>query len=140
MPLLTMWHEVGGHAAACTALGGHVSTIGAFYVDCAGLSLWPNAVVACAGVMMNVALSLVAYAGWRRARSDRARLVLWLIWVSEAFVAAGYFCFSGVTGAGDLGTGGLGALAWLPAPFAWRLGEVAIGVLNYGLIMRAAVR
>src|SRR3569623_1239246 len=30
-PVLTMWHEIGGHAAACAVLGGHVATIGAFY-------------------------------------------------------------------------------------------------------------
>ncbi len=34
MPLLTMWHEIGGHAAFCAAQGGHVTTIGAFYVEC----------------------------------------------------------------------------------------------------------
>ena len=38
MPLLTMWHEIGGHAAACAVQGGHGATIGAFYVDCTGLA------------------------------------------------------------------------------------------------------
>ena len=36
MPLLTIWHEIGGHAAACALQGGRVTTIGAFYVDCDG--------------------------------------------------------------------------------------------------------
>ena len=37
MPLLTIWHEIGGHAAACVAMGGKVTEIGAFYVQCSGL-------------------------------------------------------------------------------------------------------
>ncbi|MGI4792761.1 MAG: hypothetical protein ACRYG8_01490 [Janthinobacterium lividum] len=139
MPLLTMWHEIGGHAAACAVQGGHVATIGAFYVECTGLSGWPNAVVACAGVVLNAALSLGAHCRWRRARGETARLVLWLVWVSEAFVATGYFCFSGVTGAGDLGTGAHGELAGLPMPLAWRLGEVAVGVVSYVLVVRAGI-
>ena len=140
MPLLTMWHEIGGHAAACAVQGGRVATIGAFYVDCTGLSLWPDAVVACAGVIVNMALSLIAYAAWRRSESHGTRLLWWLIWVSEAFVAAGYFCFSGVTGAGDLGTGAHGALPWLPMPIAWRGGELALGIVAYILLVRAAIR
>lgn len=140
MPILTMWHEIGGHAAACAVQGGRVATIGAFYVECTGLGGWPAAVVACAGVAVNAALSLAAYAGWRKASADAARLVLWLVWVSEAFVAAGYFCFSGATGAGDLGTGAQGDLSWLPVPHAWRVAEIIVGVGAYGLLVRGAIR
>jgi hypothetical protein len=139
MPLMTMSHEIGGHAASCAIQGGHVATIGAFYVDCTGLSGLPSAVVACAGVAMNAALSLAAYAWWRKAKADVARLVLWLIAVSDAFVAAGYFCFSGLTGVGDFGTGAHGSLAGLPLPLAWRVGETAIGVLAYVLVIRAGI-
>jgi hypothetical protein len=134
-----MWHEIGGHAAACAVQGGHVSTIGAFYVECIVPPGLPTAIVACAGVVVNAALSLAAYAGWRRTRGDVARLVLWLVWVGEAFIAAGYFCFSGVTGFGDLGTGAGGELASLPWPGAWRVGETAVGVLAYVLLVRAAI-
>ena len=139
MPLLTMWHEIGGHAATCAILGGQVETIGAFYVDCTGLSALPNAAVECAGVAVNIALSLVAHAGWRHARGDLARLIWWLVWVSEALVATGYFCFSGVTGAGDLGTGPDGALAGASFPLAWRVGETALGILTYALVLRAGL-
>ena len=140
LPLLTMWHEIGGHAATCVALGGHVATIGAFYVDCTGLPRWPEAIVSCAGVVANAVLAVVAYAAWRRAGSDSIRLPLWLIWVVQAFVAAGYFCFSGVTGAGDLGTGAEGALAWLPSPLVWRVGESVLGIAAYILLVRAGMR
>jgi hypothetical protein len=139
MPLLTMWHEVGGHAAACAIQGGHVATIGAFYVDCTGLTGVPDVIVACAGVAVNAVLSLVTFRLWRGADTDSTRLVLWLVWVSEAFVAAGYFCFSGFTGVGDLGTGADGSLASLPWPPAWRWGEAISGIIAYGLIIRAGI-
>lgn len=140
MPLLTMWHEIGGHAAACVLQGGYTAAVGAFYVQCEGLSRWPDALVAVAGVLVNVALSLAALLLWRRRRADHARLVLWLIWVGEAFVAAGYLCFSGVTGAGDLGTAPGGSLSWLPMPLAWRVAEIVAGVLTYILVVRAGIR
>ena len=139
MPLLTMWHEIGGHAVACAVQGGHIDTIGAFYVECGGLTGLAKAVVACAGVFVNAVLAWIVYLLWRRARGDQARLVLWLIWVSEAFVAAGYFCFSGATGFGDLGIGAGGELAALPMPLAWRGVELAGGILAYVALVRSAV-
>ena len=140
MPLLTMWHEISGHAAACAAQGGHVATIGAFYVSCTGLAQAPQIVVACAGVLVNAALALIAFAAWRRAEHDGARLALWLMWVSEAFVASGYFCFSGITGYGDLGTGAGGSLNALPMPGAIRVAEIAVGIASYILLVCAAIR
>ena len=140
MPLLTMWHEIGGHAAACVVQGGHVATLGAFYVECSGLSRGPAIIVACDGVAMNALLALVAFLLWRDARGDVARLVLWLVWVSEAFVASGYFLFSGVSGVGDLGTTPDGALHGAPAPLALRLAEVLIGGVCYLALIRAAIR
>jgi hypothetical protein len=140
MPSLTMWHEIGGHAAFCAAQGGHVATIGAFYVECTGLTGAPMLLVACAGVLVDTILTCIAYALWKRARGDRTRLVLWLIWVTKGFVAAGYFCFSGASGVGDLGPtadGGLGALAM---PWLWRAGELAFGIAAYVLLVRAAIR
>ena len=139
MPLLTMWHEIGGHAAACAVQGGHVTTIGAFYVECEGLSGLPRRIVSCAGVGVDSLLALVAWSLWRGARSDFARLVLWLVWVSKAFVAAGYFCFSGATGFGDLGPGAHGGIGPLPVPPAWRAGEFILGVAAYILLVRAAI-
>ncbi|HWK34629.1 hypothetical protein [Sphingomonas sp.] len=140
IPLSTMWHEIGGHAAACAVQGGRVTTIGAFYVDCEGLAGWRDIVVAIAGVGVNTVAALVAYALWRRARGDLARLVLWYVWVGQAFVAAGYFCFSGVSGFGDLGTGTGGSLATLPGAIPIRLGEIVFGIGAYILLVFAAIR
>lgn len=140
MPLLTMWHEIGGHAAVCAVQGGQVTTIGAFYVDCEGLLGLGNILVACAGVFVNIVLAIVAYFLWRRAVSDTARVTLWLIWVSEAFVASGYFLFSGVTGFGDLGIGKGGSLATFGLAWPIQIIEVVIGLISYILLVRAAIR
>ncbi|CAN5921521.1 hypothetical protein BH11GEM2_BH11GEM2_15740 [soil metagenome] len=140
MPVLTMWHEIAGHATACAVQGGHVATIGAFYVDCEGLSGVARLLVSCAGVMVDSALAVVAFALWRRAQGDMARLTLWLIWVTKAFVAAGYFCFSGATGVGDLGPGADGGIGPLPMPSLWRIAELAVGITAYVLLVRTAIR
>jgi hypothetical protein len=139
LPLLTMWHEIGGHAATCAMLGGRTAEIGAFYVACRALSAVPDALVACSGVIVNALLAVVAYLLWRRASADSIRLPLWLVWVSEAFIATGYLCFSGVTGAGDLGTGPQGSLSSLPAPMIWRTAELALGVVSYMWVARAGI-
>jgi hypothetical protein len=140
MPLITMGHEIGGHAAFCAAQGGRVSAIGAFYVQCGGLTGWPRVLMACAGVLVNAALAGAAYAGWRYAKGDLARLTLWLVWVSQAFVAAGYLLFSGATGFGDLAPGQSGGLGPMPSPMLLRGGEFLLGLALYFLLIRGATR
>jgi len=140
MPVLTVWHEIGGHAAFCAAQGGHIATIGAFYVECTGLSGVHEVLVACAGVLVNALLAALAFFCWRRIEGVIWRLVLWLIWVSESFVAAGYFLFSGVTGFGDLGVGNGGSLIGAPNPIAFRIAEAIVGGGAYFLLVRAAMR
>lgn len=142
MPLLTMWHEIGGHALACVSQGGRVATLGAFYVDCTGLEGAPRLLVSCAGVLVNILLALLAFALWRRVRKDLARLLCWYVWVSEGFVAAGYFLFSGFTAFGDLGVGKGGGLAQLDLPLPWlvQLAEIAVGGIAYVGLVRAAIR
>lgn len=139
LPLTTMWHEIGGHAAACALQGGRVTTVGAFYAMCTGLDRIGTVVVACAGVAMDAALAIAAWAMWRRARGDLARLVLWYLWVGKGFVAAGYFCFSGVSGVGDLGATAAGGIGPLPLPSAWRIGFLAFGALIYWRLIVAGI-
>lgn len=144
MPLLTMWHEIGGHAAVCAVQGGYVKTIGAFYVTCDGLSGAADIRVAGAGVFVNVILAMAAYLSWRRAvagsASDLARITLWLVWVSQGFVAAGYFLFSGISGFGDLGIGKDGALSGFGLTSSVRMIEIAVGLVSYIVLVRAANR
>jgi hypothetical protein len=143
MPLMTMWHEIGGHAAACLAVGGRPSAIGAFYVDCPGLDAIPDVIVASAGVVVNIAAALVIFPLWRRAQSDWWRLVLWLIWLSQGFVAAGYLLFSGFSGVGDFGVepgGGLVPLAMhAPWPLYVRVVEIVVGGLAYMRLVRLGI-
>ncbi|TPG42809.1 hypothetical protein EAH79_02850 [Sphingomonas koreensis] len=139
MPVLTMWHEIGGHVSACLLTGGRLRTIGAFYIDCDSVTLMTQRIVACAGVVMDGALSLIAWALWSRARGDLMRLVLWLIAVSKGFVAAGYFLFSGVSGYGDLGPGPGGGIGPLADPWAWRIGFILFGALVYWWLVMHAI-
>lgn len=144
MPLLTMWHEIGGHAAVCTLQGGQVKTLGAFYVVCGGLSEWGDISVAGAGVFVNVIAAIAAYLLWRRAvcsqASDLFRITLWLVWVSEAFVASGYLLFSGLSGLGDLGFSAGGAMAYLGLGWPARMIEIAIGLGSYIVLVQLAKR
>lgn len=139
MPLTTMWHEIGGHAATCLVLGGRVSELGAFYVKCDGLGHGANVVVALAGASVDTVAALGVFQLWHRAKGDLARLVLWLVWIDKAMVAAGYLCFSGATGLGDLGPGATGGIGPLPMPLLWRAGELAIGIAAYIWIVRKGI-
>src|SRR5437764_67187 len=140
LPVLTMWHEIGGHAATCVALGGKLVSIGAFYVDCETASVVSRRLVACAGVTVDTLLALVAWRLWRRATGDLARLVLFYVMIGKGFVAAGYFLFSGFSGVGDLGTTHGGGLAGLGYPWVWRVAFIAIGGFVYFRLVRAAIR
>ena len=139
MPLTTMWHEIGGHAASCVALGGNVTALGAFYVDCTGLGHAGDVLVALAGATADAVAAMVVFQLWRRAQGDMTRLILWLVWLDKAFVAAGYLCFSGVSGLGDLGPGIGGGIGPLPVPLAWRGGELAIGIALYVWLIRKGI-
>ena len=139
MPLMTMWHEIGGHAAACAAFGGRIVAIGAFYADCDGLDGLPAIVMSCAGVAVNALLAVVAYLLWRRATGDWARLVLWLLFLSQGFVASGYFAFSGIIGVGDLAPGAHGGLGPVAYPLAVRIAEALLGIVIYSRLIRLGI-
>lgn len=144
LPVLTMWHEIGGHAATCVALGGKVRTIGAFYVDCDIAGTIGKRLVACAGISVDAVLSLVAWQLWlrapRRLGGDLARLVLFYVMIGKGFVAAGYFLFSGFSGFGDLGTGPGGGLEGLSHAWLWRIGFIALGGFVYFRLVTWAIR
>ena len=138
VPLLTMWHELAGHALACVAQGGHVATLGAFYVKCDELTGWPYRRMAMAGAGMDLALAMLAHALWRRAGTPLWRLLLFYVWLSKAFVAFGYLLFSGLSGFGDFSpvdgaTAGLGPI-WLI-----RLIMIVVGAGGYALLVRKGI-
>jgi hypothetical protein len=140
LPVLTMWHEIGGHAATCVALGGKLVSIGAFYVDCDSASVVSRRLVACAGVTVDTMLALVAWQLWRRATGDLARLVLFYVMIGKGFVAAGYFLFSGFSGFGDLGPTPGNGLEGVSNPWVWRVVFIAIGGFVYFRLVMAAIQ
>lgn len=126
-------HEAGGHGAACLALGRHVQAWGAFYLDCDthGAPLPVVRLVAAAGSMMNLLTAIVAAALARvtPASMPRARFFWWLLFAVSGFDWAGYYLFSGVSGIGDWGQGGVfaGVRGWT----MWRLLLAGGGGLLY---------
>ena len=140
MPLLTMAHEIGGHAAACAATGGRVTELGAFYVNCDNAGETGRRIVALAGMGMDAALGAIAFAVWRGLKGDLARLIGWYCWLSLGFSAAGYFLFSGVMGIGDLAPSGQDGIGPLPPPGLWRAAFAIGGGAAYFLLVRAGIR
>jgi hypothetical protein len=137
MPLLTMAHEIGGHAAACLATHGKLTEIGTFYVDCDSANLAAKRIVSLAGPIMDIALSIVFFAIWSGRQTDLARLIWWYCWLSCGFEAAGYLLFSGILGLGDLGPSGDGGLAPLSHPLIWQGLMAATGLICYVLLVAA---
>lgn len=140
LPLLTMAHELLGHAVVCVATGHQPSELGAYYVECPGTQGWSSRIVAMAGTCVDVVLAVLAYLAWRRLRRPLPRLVAWMVFTVKGMVAAGYWMFSGVTNLGDWGPdvgGGLGPLPW---PWLWRVGLFVVGLFAYIWVVRAALR
>ncbi len=140
LPLLTMAHELGGHALTCVALDQRPTELGAYYIDCPGATGWAGRVVAMAGTGMDVLLSALAYLAWRRAKRPLPRLALWIVFVVKGMVAAGYWLFSGVSGFGDWGPGAGGGIGPLPQPWLWRIGLAAVGLVAYIGVVKLAIR
>lgn len=140
LPLLTIGHEVAGHAVACVASGHLPSEIGAYYVECPDTGPWARRIVAMAGTGMDVLLATLALVGWHRVRRALPRLMLWIVFTVKGMVAAGYWMFSGISNLGDWGPalgGGIGPLPW---PWFCRAILFAVGLLVYIAVTRQAIR
>jgi len=140
LPLLTVAHEVGGHALACTATGHLPSELGAYYVECPGTGGVGRRIVAMAGTGMDVLLAALALWAWHRARRPLPRLALWIVFTVKGMVAGGYWMFSGLTNLGDWGPAAGGGIGPLPWPWLWRVVMFAIGLCVYVVVVRQAIR
>ncbi|MBU6269621.1 MAG: hypothetical protein KGN34_18900 [Sphingomonadales bacterium] len=141
MPLLTMLHEIGGHAAMCLAVGHRVTELGAFYVECDAVrGSAAMRLVALAGPGIDLAAGALVLALWPRLRGDFSRLVALYVWLCLLFDGTGYFLFSGVAGIGDLGPSGEGGLAPLPWPALWRVGFALGGGAAYFALVRLGMK
>lgn len=141
MPLLTMAHEIGGHAAMCAATGGRLVEVGAFYVNCDSPTDMARRLVAVAGMVVDAGLGALAFLAWRKLlKGDLARLVGWYVWLSLTFSAAGYFLFSGVSGIGDLGPDGDGGIGPLPYAWVWRVVFALGGGMAYWHLVKVGMK
>ena len=139
LPLLTMGHELLGHAVTCLATGHQPSQLAAYYVECPGTGTVSRRLVATAGTGVDVMLALLAYLAWRKVRRPIPRLICWIVFTVKGMVAAGYWMFSGVTNLGDWGPalgGGIGPLPW---PWVWRAVMFAVGLCVYIGVVRLAI-
>ncbi|WP_266169216.1 hypothetical protein [Dyella subtropica] len=140
LPLLTMAHELLGHALTCVASGHRPSELGAYYIECPSTEGWATRIVSMAGTGMDVLLAVLAYLAWRRVERPLLRLMLWIVFAVTGMVAAGYWMFSGVTNLGDWGPdvgGGIGPLPW---PWLWRVGLFVIGLYAYKRVILISIR
>jgi len=142
--LATALHEHGGHALACTLLGGHIKELGAFYVDCASESLsgLGNRLVALAGPLMSLSAGVLGAGVFARTSKSNPQLkyFLWHFAVTNLMVAAGYVLFSGVAGIGDLGTGQEGVFYGVQPEWVYRVGLTLLGAASYYGVVRIAMR
>lgn len=139
LPLLTMGHELLGHAVTCVASGHRPSELGAYYIECPGTGPWSRRIVAMAGTSVDVVLALVALAAWSGTKRPLPRLIWWIVFTVKGMVAAGYWMFSGVTNLGDWGPavgGGIGPLPW---PWVWRAVMFVVGLYVYIAVVRRAI-
>jgi hypothetical protein len=135
-PLATMAHELGGHAAACVALGGKPFELGAYYIECDVTDDLARRLVAMAGTGVDLILLGALFAAWRVAKGDLLRLALWYGFIAKGMTAFGYWCFSGVSGIGDWGPGDGGGIGPLPNEYLIRAALLAAGLAGYvGIIV-----
>lgn len=139
LPLLTMAHELMGHALACVATGHQPSELGAYYVECRGTGGWSRRLVAMAGTSMDVLLACVGFLFWHLSSRSLARLAWWIVFTVKGMVAAGYWMFSGLTNLGDWGPADGGGIGPLPWPWAWRLLLFGVGLVAYIAVTRKAI-
>ncbi|KRE98606.1 hypothetical protein ASG87_14540 [Frateuria sp. Soil773] len=139
LPLLTMAHELLGHALACVATGHRPTQLGAYYVECSVHTGWSGRIVAMAGTGMDVLLAGAAFVLWRRAERPLPRLAWWIVFTVKGMVAAGYWMFSGLTNLGDWSTAAVDGIGPLPWPWAWRVLMFAVGLAVYVGVTRKAI-
>lgn len=138
-----VFHELGGHGAACLAFGGYPRALGAYYFDCDERGM-PGAhvrLVAAAGNTANLVMAAIAFPLVKQARSWYGKWFWWLVFTVSLLDWAGYFLFSGFSGIGDWG-GEPGAVFDGVVPqWVWRTALVlAGGCLYFASAVMAARR
>ncbi len=139
-PVLTMVHELAGHALTCIATGHMPTVLGAYYVECPSATGMDGRLVAMAGTAVDALAAILAYMAWRASRAPILRMTWWIVYTVKGMVAAGYWLFSGVMGLGDWAPGATGGMGIMAHPWAWRVLLTLVGLVAYIAVTRLSMR
>ncbi len=134
--ITTAFHEYLGHAVACILLGGNLSELNAFYIDCqyGTISDYSIRFISVAGPLSSFVTGIVSFILLKRLRrlSSNAVYFFWLLGTISLLTATGYLLFSGITGLGDFGFTRDGALFQMTPTWFWRVLLTIFGLTGYG--------
>ncbi len=140
----TFLHEMIGHGLNCLLVGGRVTELGAFYVNCdyAGMTDLAIRWVAFAGPLVSLLTGVISTWIWARISANQVqrRFFFWLLGSLGFMTAAGYLLFSGVSGLGDFGVSRDGILYQISPEWLWRILEIILGAAGYFGVVILAVR
>jgi hypothetical protein len=129
--LADIFHEGLGHGLAYVLLGGKAVNISSTACDCVtdGLSRAALRIVAAAGPLMNLALSVIFWLVLRTFRKLEAslRYFIWLFMTFNGLVFAGYLAVPTLFGFGDW----FDFIQGLSPEWLWRVALIGIGVILY---------
>jgi hypothetical protein len=129
--LADIFHEGLGHGLAYVLLGGKAVNISSTACDCVadGLSRAALRVVAAAGPLMNLALSVIFWIALRTFRKLEVslRYFIWLFMTFNGLVFAGYLAVPTLFGFGDW----FDFIQGLSPEWLWRAALIGIGVILY---------
>lgn len=130
----TLLHEAVGHGGVCLAIGGKITLLAPLYMRCSEVTLQMVA----AGPGINLFAGLVSFLLLHRrgAISGAWRYFLWLVFVFNWLVAAGYAMVGAATGFGDWGV----AFAAVHPDGLWRIPLGIAALALYVLTLRLASR
>lgn len=135
----TALHEYLGHAVVCVVLGGGLTEINAFYINCQyrNISDFSIRFIAIAGPLASFLTGLISFILLNRLKklSSNAIYFLWLLGTISLLTATGYLIFSGITGLGDFGFTRDGALFALTPIWLWRTLLTILGIAAYGSVV-----
>lgn len=142
--LSVLLHEYLGHAMVCVLLGGHLTELGAFYVnyDDAGMPDISIRLIALAGPTVSLIAGVVGLLIMTRMPRGRSHLRYWawLFGTVNLMTASGYLLFSGVTGLGDLGTSRDGVRYRARPEVPWRSASTVLGAAAYAFVISLSLR
>ena len=134
-----IFHEGLGHGLAYVLLGGKVVNISSTACSCVadGLSRTAQRVVAAAGPLMNLVLSILFWIVLRTFRKLEIsiRYFIWLFMTFNGLVFAGYLAVPTLFGFGDW----FDFIQGLSPEWLWRISLISIGVILYICVAYVAV-